>query len=426
MSSGNGLCEYNLFVNCAGEREMLSIKSSDNVIRYNTLKNSSGAELCIRHGNRNQVYGNYLTGTQGMRVYGKDNVFHSNQLIGNTIGFTFGNSDVDMPGQAPYETDATKLKSHDKPDRTTVAFNTFVNNTTHLHRESNYNVYGTTNSRLANNIFQGGSTLTTKDGSAAYTFEQCAGNIHSGVSSTGSGWTAVSGGFASVNPLLTLDASGIYRLQAGSPAIDTAVATPADSLCAQDWEGQLRSSPKDKGADEVSAAATASRVLTTADVGMMADLNVTPTASAPTFSPAGGTFSTTQSVTLASATSGATIRYTLDGSTPTSSSTVYISALVVSSTTTIKAIASASGHNDSPVSSATFTINTGPAPVTLISENFNPPPGRSAPPRARPQKCRPTQHPPTRACASPTPPPPAAHRSPARLPRKPAATSPWS
>jgi hypothetical protein len=43
----------------------------------------------------------------------------------------------------------------------------------------------------------------------------------------------------------------------------------------------------------------------------------------------------------------------------------------VSATTTIKAFASASGYNDSPVSSATFTINIGPAPVTLLSDNFN-------------------------------------------------------
>jgi hypothetical protein len=50
----------------------------------------------------------------------------------------------------------------------------------------------------------------------------------------------------------------------------------------------------------------------------------TPTASAPSFSPGGGTYSSAQSVSITTSTSGASIRYTTDGSTPTSSSgTVY-------------------------------------------------------------------------------------------------------
>src|SRR3990170_5694411 len=43
----------------------------------------------------------------------------------------------------------------------------------------------------------------------------------------------------------------------------------------------------------------------------------------PTFSPAAGTYPTSQSVTIACSTSGATIRYTLDGSGATSSATTY-------------------------------------------------------------------------------------------------------
>ncbi|MBK8802160.1 MAG: chitobiase/beta-hexosaminidase C-terminal domain-containing protein [Fibrobacteres bacterium] len=44
---------------------------------------------------------------------------------------------------------------------------------------------------------------------------------------------------------------------------------------------------------------------------------------APVFSPASGTYSAAQSVTLSSATSGTTIYYTTDGSTPTKASTQY-------------------------------------------------------------------------------------------------------
>jgi hypothetical protein len=81
---------------------------------------------------------------------------------------------------------------------------------------------------------------------------------------------------------------------------------------------------------------------------------------APTFTPAGGTYSTAQSVTIATTTSGASIRYTTDGSTPTSTTgTLYSGPVSVASSLTLKAIAYASGHTDSAVSSATYTIGTG-------------------------------------------------------------------
>jgi len=83
-----------------------------------------------------------------------------------------------------------------------------------------------------------------------------------------------------------------------------------------------------------------------------------PTASAPTFSPAAGSYSSTQSVTLSDATSGATIYYTIDGSTPTASSTAYTGPITVSSTETLEAIAVATG--DSAVASAVYSISSQP------------------------------------------------------------------
>jgi Legume lectin domain/Chitobiase/beta-hexosaminidase C-terminal domain len=83
----------------------------------------------------------------------------------------------------------------------------------------------------------------------------------------------------------------------------------------------------------------------------------TPTATAPIFSPAAGSYTAAQSVTISTPTPGASIHYTTDGSTPTASSTLYSKAITVSATQTIKALAVASGYSNSSISAGTYTIS---------------------------------------------------------------------
>jgi hypothetical protein len=92
-----------------------------------------------------------------------------------------------------------------------------------------------------------------------------------------------------------------------------------------------------------------------------------PVAAAPVFSPAVGTYSTIQTVTLTDATKGAAIYYTLTGTTPTTGSTLYTKPLTVSQTTTIKAFAVATGYANSVVASATYTINLPIAATPTVS-----------------------------------------------------------
>ena len=80
------------------------------------------------------------------------------------------------------------------------------------------------------------------------------------------------------------------------------------------------------------------------------------TCATPTFSPVAGTYSTTQYVTISSATDGATIYYTTNGDTPSALSTPYSGPITVSSTQTIKAIAIKANHTNSEVATATYTI----------------------------------------------------------------------
>ena len=89
------------------------------------------------------------------------------------------------------------------------------------------------------------------------------------------------------------------------------------------------------------------------------------TVATPTFTPDGGSHGALVNVTIATSTSGATIRYTTDDSPPTSTSgTVYSGPVPISSTTTLKATAYKSGLDDSAVKSATYTFSQAPAMVS--------------------------------------------------------------
>jgi Chitobiase/beta-hexosaminidase C-terminal domain/Abnormal spindle-like microcephaly-assoc'd, ASPM-SPD-2-Hydin len=91
------------------------------------------------------------------------------------------------------------------------------------------------------------------------------------------------------------------------------------------------------------------------------------TAATPTIQPAGGTFSSPQTVSITDSTAASTVYYTTDGSTPTSSSPVYSAPFALNSATKVQAIASASAYTNSAVATSTFKFRTGAGtyPITI-------------------------------------------------------------
>ena len=93
----------------------------------------------------------------------------------------------------------------------------------------------------------------------------------------------------------------------------------------------------------------------------------TETVATPTFTPAAGTYTEAQTVTINCATQGAYIFYTTDGYDPTPNSALYESPITISETTTVKAIAMKDGMNDSQIASALYTISNTPQNATEYS-----------------------------------------------------------
>jgi poly(beta-D-mannuronate) lyase len=157
MSKGFGVIEQNLFVRCVGENEMLSIKSGSNIIRDNTLLDSPGAQLTLRHGNENIVRGNYLRGTDGIRIFGDRNRVSDNYLEGNTGAIQIGNGGAEVADGAP-------LTSHDRPDDTYITSNVLVNNRRNIFMTSREKGLGATRTTIAHNIIQGGGPAAAIEG----------------------------------------------------------------------------------------------------------------------------------------------------------------------------------------------------------------------------------------------------------------------
>lgn len=91
----------------------------------------------------------------------------------------------------------------------------------------------------------------------------------------------------------------------------------------------------------------------------IASETLTLQAAAPAFSPVAGTYGSTQNVTITTATTGAAIYYTTDGTDPDNTDTLYSGPVAIAATATLKAIAIKSGYTDSTITTGVYTISAG-------------------------------------------------------------------
>jgi hypothetical protein len=110
------------------------------------------------------------------------------------------------------------------------------------------------------------------------------------------------------------------------------------------------------GTHTIVASYSGSATLAPSSSASFVETIVPPVVATPIFTPAAGTYTSTEDISIAEATSGATIYYTLDGSTPTISSLKYAGPIFVNSPTIINAIAIANGYTESDVASATYSV----------------------------------------------------------------------
>lgn len=255
LSASHSVVEYNLFEECDGENEGISVKASHVTLRYNTTRNNP-AQFTLRHGNFCQVYGNYFVNTPGIRIYGDDHTIHSNYFDSCSIAINIGNGSAEV-------SEGGALTSHDRPDRILIAFNTLHNNAQNIRQAARTNGLGSTYITGAYNIVQH-STYDALQISGPSTGSVWLGNI---LHETPPGILPDTS-YSVANPLLQRDAAGIWRIAQNSPAIGKGGA--GYPLVAADMDGQPRTAPMDAGADQWSVAPVKAIPLDSTMVGYLA------------------------------------------------------------------------------------------------------------------------------------------------------------
>ena len=182
-----------------GDSEAISVKSRENILRYNTMKNNKDAMFVFRNGDNNVAYGNFFINSGGIRVKEANNIYCFNNYFEKSgIG---GSMDA-----VTYIYDTTT--STYVLDNINFYHNTFVDC-----GNINFGGTGATNGTWANNLFKKTGTIFINPNAGT----NFTGNIYSGTLSF-----AIPVGMTQADPQLALNSDQYYDLTASSPAIGAA------------------------------------------------------------------------------------------------------------------------------------------------------------------------------------------------------------
>jgi len=252
--------EYCYFENTGlGDSEAISVKSRENVLRYNTFRSNQNAMMVFRNGDDNIGYGNFFINAGGIRVKEANNIYCYNNYFENSgVG-----GSMDAVTYVYYTANTTNVLKN-----INFIHNTFVEcGDIDLDK-------GATNNTWANNIFKksAGNVFTASSASGI----SWAGNLYAGTLGL-----SIPAGMTNADPKLVKNSDGYYGLSSSSPAIDASSASyppildianiDDDPTLLLDISGRLRpptATLKDVGCSEHSATgAVKNRPLKLSDVG---------------------------------------------------------------------------------------------------------------------------------------------------------------
>jgi len=291
----NTIIEHCVFDNTyLADSETISVKSMNNVIRYNTFSNNIGGFISFRNGNNNVAYSNFFINSSGIRLRQASNIsIYNNYFFQNDQPLIF----VDVSAFANYQT-----LYHNNIN---IQNNTFYNCLSIL-----LDIYDLSNNVLANNIIYGDGTGAPLHGPAFMrrlypnfvNQTDASGNILVLVNGGSNplivgdinGFTLVNNmyvgtlgqsttGFINVDPNLQINNAGYYSIVQGSPAIGNSVVPNApllsipgvntDQSLNYDITGQIRnSSAIDVGCSQITTMSSGIAInnpLSLTDVGVM-------------------------------------------------------------------------------------------------------------------------------------------------------------
>lgn len=282
MSSGYTILEHNLFEDCDGDPEVVSVKSCDNIIRHNTFTKSYGT-LSLRHGNRSRVEGNYFFGgnkangtfgtstlyTGGIRIYGKDHLIINNYFEG--LKGTQWDAPITLTQGDAIDGSSTNLTKHFRAENVTIAYNTLVNNKYGIEigfdNNNNYNT-ALKNIKFANNIITGSENnlinyIENQTQGSEITWFNNVMNPTGTASLTSNASTFTTAQAQIINPNLTLDGT-IWKATSTTPLLANGISTLTVS---DDIQGQTRPATSNPGADHFSTDTVIYGPLSPSDVG---------------------------------------------------------------------------------------------------------------------------------------------------------------